>query len=88
MFADRARIYIRSGKGGDGQTPPEMPDGFDPKNFDPSKMGDGQTPPEMPDGFGGSSEGETVAAEDLTITFLMEDSVNNFSGVQDYLPEK
>jgi len=76
------------GKGGDGQTPPEMPSDFDPKNFDPSKTGDGQTPPEMPDGFGGFGEGETVAAEDLTITFLMEDSVNNFSGVQDYLPEK
>lgn len=41
---------------GDGEEPPEMPDGesFDPDNM--PEMGDGQEPPEMPDGEGFDSD--------------------------------
>ena len=34
-----------------GGRPENMPEGFDPKNFDPENMPEGMTPPEMPENF-------------------------------------
>lgn len=73
------------GRPGQGGERPEMPGNFDPSRFEgraPADFDPSQFNGQMPGGFG---EAETVDASELTTTFLMEDAVNSFSGVQDYI---
>ena len=90
-------------EGFDGEFPGEPPEGFDGERPEPPEGFNGEFPGEPPEGFngerpempgqpGGQFPGqpggqETVSGE-LTAEFVMEDTVNGFSGVSDMSTEE
>ena len=81
-------------EGADGQFPDEPPEGFDGERPEMPEGFDGEFPGEPPEGFdgerpempgqpGGQFPNQETASGELTAEFVMEDTVNGFSGVSD-----